>query len=355
MHALTYTLYIKIKHLIERTFIMNFNFLTMSLRHGLFHNEGDGISCYLPGSAISICFYGKELKVEVEDLSNNGKSWLNIYIDDLPVRVIRIDPEKKCYLLADDLEDAIHTVTLEKRTEAVFGRIKFLNLTAENGRFVNPPNSRPHKIMVIGDSITCGYGNEAQIPSDCDASRENNGQAYSSLIGRLLNAETLIVGASGSGCYQNYGGSKEGRMSDYFMDTICPDLDQNSIDPFNPEVIVINLGTNDWSAPINPSDYIQRYRELVDFIRNRYPMAELFCVIGPMSLGASPHLEALVNTITKDGDNHIHFMEFPLINRMEDGTGGDGHPSIKKHRQMAIQLAERICKQCSDFTFIPFE
>jgi lysophospholipase L1-like esterase len=332
---------------------MNFNFITMSLRHGLFHDEGDGISCFLPGSALSVRFQGKELKVDVEDLSNNGKSWLNIYIDDLPVRVIRIDPEKKCYHLADDLEDTIHTVTLQKRTEAGFGNLKFVDLTAENGHFIAPPDPRPHQLLIIGDSITCGYGNEAQIPCDCDASRENNALAYSSLIGELLNAETLIVGASGTGCFQNYGGTKDGRMSDYFINIICPDLDQRSIDPFSPEVVVINLGTNDWSVPINPSDYIQRYRELTDFIRNRYPLAELFCVIGPMSLGPSPYLEALVKTINEEGDSHVHFMEFPPINRLEAEMGGSGHPSVKKHRQMAIQLAEKICQVCKNYNIAP--
>ncbi|MFT4143965.1 MAG: GDSL-type esterase/lipase family protein [Mobilitalea sp.] len=332
---------------------MNFNFLTTSLRHGLFHDEGDGISCFLPGSAITVCFQGKDLKAEIEDLSNNGKSWLNIYIDNLPVRVIRIDPEKKCYHLADDLEDTLHTVTLQKRTEAGFGTLKFINLTAENGHFTAPPAPRPHQILFIGDSITCGYGNEAQIPSDCDASRENNALAYSSLTGELLNAETLIVGASGTGCFQNYGGTKEGRMSDYFIDTICPDLDSKAMDPVHPEVIVLNLGTNDWSAPINPTDYLQRYRELVDFIRTRYPLAELFCVIGPMSLGASPHLESLVNTINKEGDSHIHFMEFPIINKTEEGIGGDGHPSVAKHRLMAIQLAEKISEVCKNFSLVP--
>lgn len=321
---------------------MAFNFITSSLRHGLFHKESDGISCFLPGSAISVCFQGIEITVHIEDMSNSGKSWLNVYIDDLPVRVMRIDPDNRSYQLADDLEDIPHTITLQKRTEAGFGTIKFVDLTSENGSFLPPPSPRPHRIMVIGDSITCGYGNEAQIPCDCDPSRENNALAYSSLVGDYLNAEVLVVGASGTGCYQNYGGTKEGRMSDYFMETICPDLDQRAMDPFDPEVIVINLGTNDWSVPIDPSDYINRYRQLLQFMRGRYPSQELLCVIGPMNLGPSPYLESLVRSLNEEGDTHIHFMEFPLIRRPEDGMGGSGHPSVKKHQQMAVQLADKI-------------
>lgn len=328
---------------------MSFDFINTSLRHGLFHKEIDGISCFLPGSAISVCFQGQEITLSIEDVSKSGKSWLNIYIDALPVRVMRIDPDNQVYQLADDLEDIPHTLTLQKRTEAGFGTIKFTDLTTENGTFLTPPSPKPHRIMIIGDSITCGYGNEAQIPCDCDASRENNAFAYSSLLGNFLNAETLIVGASGTGCYQNYGGSKEGRMTDYFMETICPDLDREALDPFEPEVIVVNLGTNDWSAPIDPADYTDRYRNLTDFIRSRYPAAELFCVIGPMNLGPSPYLEALVKTLKEEGDTHIHFMEFPLIKRPEDGMGGSGHPSIKKHHQMAVQLSDYIKQICNDF------
>ena len=72
-----------------------------------------------------------------------GKSWLNVYIDDLPVRVMRIDPDNRLYQLADDLEDAPHTLTLQKRTEAAFGSIKFTDLTTENGAFLSPPAPLP--------------------------------------------------------------------------------------------------------------------------------------------------------------------------------------------------------------------
>jgi lysophospholipase L1-like esterase len=325
---------------------MSFDFLTMSLRHGLFHKEQDGISCFLPGSAISVRFQGREITAGIEDIEKCGKSWINIYIDDLPVRVMRIDPDNRLYQLADDLEDIPHTLTLQKRTEAAFGSLKFTDLTAENGLFMCPPSPLSRKILVIGDSITCGYGNESQVPCDCDASRENNASAYSTLLGQYLSAETLIVGASGTGCYQNFGGSKEGRMSDYFINTICPYLDQKAIDIFHPDVIVINLGTNDWSAPINPSDYINQYRKLTDFIRSRYPFTELFCVIGPMNLDPSPYLETLVHTLREEGDARIHFMEFPLIRRPEDGMGGQGHPSVKKHDQMAQQLSKMIRQVC---------
>lgn len=330
---------------------MKFDFIPMSRRQGLFHQEEDGISCFLPGSAVSVRFQGMEITAEIEDMTVNGKTWINVYIDNLPVRVIRIDPENRFYQLADDLEDCPHTLTLQKRTEAAFGCIKFVNLTAESGFFLDPPAPLPHQIMFIGDSITCGYGNEAQIPSDCDASRENNALAYSSLTGQYLNAETLIVGASGTGCYQNYGGTKEGRMSDYFIETICPYLDHKAIDPFNPEVIIINLGTNDWSAPINPSDYTKRYQELIAFIRNRYPSAEIFCIIGPMNLSPSPYLSALVNDLRDKGDSQIHFMEFPLINRLIDGMGGSGHPSVEKHAKMADQLSAAISQIIPGFTY----
>ncbi|AYB47732.1 SGNH/GDSL hydrolase family protein [Paenibacillus lautus] len=326
---------------------MKFDFSTSSLRHGLFHQEPDGISCFLPGSALTVRFQGREITAEIEDVNGEGKSWLNVYIDDLPVRVMRIDPDNRLYQLADDLEDAPHTLTLQKRTEAAFGSIKFTDLTTENGAFLSPPAPLPHRLLIIGDSITCGFGNEAQIPCDCDASRENIALAYSSLTGQLLKAETLIVGASGTGCYQNFGGGKEGRMSDYFMKIICPDLDQEAMDPFHPEFVVVNLGTNDWSAPIEPADYLEQYRKLTGFIRNRYPSVPLFCAIGPMTLCPAPHLKALVKSLNEEGDDNIHFVEFPLIKRPEDGMGGCGHPSVKKHRQMAEHLAATIRQVCS--------
>lgn len=321
---------------------MNYDFISNSVREGMFLKAGDGISCSLPGSAVSIRFYGQEVTISVKDLSETGKSWVNVFIDDLPVRVFRVDPENEEYLIADDLPMGEHTLTLQKRTEAVFGTILFKSFTIPNGKILPPPKPRQKHLLLIGDSITCGFGNEADIPSDVDASRENFAITYGYLTARMLDADILACAASGTGLYQNFAGGKVGRMSDFFMGEFCKMLDECAIDPFMPDAAVINLGTNDWSAPIRPEDYTARYTEMVEFFRERYPNVPLICAIGPMNMEPSKIVADFVACHREKGDINTHFLEFPIICREKDGFGGAGHPFPKKHQEMAAVLSQAL-------------
>lgn len=330
---------------------MNFDFINNSLREGMFLKEEKGISCSFPGSAVTIRFHGQSISVFMEDLSNSGKSWINVQIDDFAPRVFRVDPENETceYQLADDLSQGIHTLTLQKRTEAAFGSLLLKSFSLPEGEALPPPPARKRHLLMIGDSITCGFGNEAQIPCDTDASRENYALTYGYLASRNLDADILSCSASGTGVYQNFGGEKKGRMSDFFMESFCPQLDTQAIDPFYPDAAVINLGTNDWSAPITVGQYTQRYEQMLDFFRKRYPDIPLICAIGPMNFGPAPALTALVDKRQKSGDRNIHYLEFPMILRPQDGFGGAGHPSVVKHQAMAEMLTQKLCEICPVF------
>ncbi len=323
---------------------MTASILQYTLREGLFYKEGNGISCSLPGSAITVRFTGKSVCVFLKDLSGAGKNWMNAWIDDLPPRVFRVDPEKETdeYQIADDLDCGEHILILQKRTEAAFGSLLIEDISTPDGLLLPPPAAPRHWLLLIGDSITCGFGNEAQIPHDTDASRENFALTYGCMAARQLGMGVLSCSASGSGVYQNFGGGKEGRMSDYFMDHFCRDLDERAIDPFRPAAALINLGTNDWSAPVTDAQFEGKYRELLRFFRHRYPQVPLICSIGPMNFNPSPVLCGLTRKLRQNGDSHIYFLEFPEIRRSVDGFGGDGHPSVRKHASMAQILVQKL-------------
>lgn len=326
-----------------------------SLREGLFTEEAGGLACSLPGSAVTIRFRGQSISALIQDLSHSGKSWINVWIDALAVRAFRVDPENETgeYQLADDLPPGEHVLTLQKRTEAAFGSILLKGFLIPDGALLPPPPAPARRLLMIGDSITCGFGNEAQIPSDVDASRENYALTYGYLASRRLGAAVLSCSASGTGVYQNYGGEKRGRMSDFFMETFCPALDGQALDPFLPDAAVINLGTNDWSAPITEAQYAGRYGELLDFFRARYPRVPLICAIGPMNMGPAPALSALVDRRRQSGDFNLHFLAFPPIQRPADAFGGAGHPSAGKHRAMAELLAQKLRRACPAFADDP--
>ena len=51
-------------------------------------------------------------------------------------------------------------VRLYRRTEASFGVTRFLGVELGGGKLLAPPPAAARRIEVVGDSVTCGYGNE---------------------------------------------------------------------------------------------------------------------------------------------------------------------------------------------------
>ena len=60
-------------------------------------------------------------------------------------------------------------------------------------------------MLIIGDSITCGYGVEGDVEDEifCTA-KENPSKAYSLLTAQELNAEYQIVAWNGKGVISAY-------------------------------------------------------------------------------------------------------------------------------------------------------
>jgi hypothetical protein len=65
----------------------------------------------------------------------------------------------------------VYTLQIEKRTEALFGAVRFSGFEFEDSTQVLPVVPKTGlKMVFVGDSITCGYGNEGTSP--CHFSRD---------------------------------------------------------------------------------------------------------------------------------------------------------------------------------------
>ncbi|MFC5470647.1 SGNH/GDSL hydrolase family protein [Cohnella suwonensis] len=298
------------------------------------------------GSSIAISFKGTEVRALLKPVqSGMADNWVNIVIDDQEPVPVKIDKENS-YLLALNLANEVHTVEIFKRTEPMVGELQFMGFELPEGaELLEPPSRHEHKIEIIGDSITAGYGNEAaSIEDGFQASQENHYLAYGPIAARSLNAELIALAWSGKGMYQNYGGVRDIQMPELYRRTL-PSRSESSWDFHSrvPDVVVINLGTNDFSVDtIDPSQYVAEYKRFVEFIRTNYPDAHLFCTIGPMNRKPAEFIEGIVSELNRAGDERIYFYEFPPQNVEKNGVGGDWHPSLKTHAIMAELLAAEI-------------
>lgn len=166
---------------------------------------------------------------------------------------LKVEANRTVYPLASGLESGKHhRIVLFKRSEGSRGTVRFKGFQLSKNAQVFPPTIPNRKILVIGDSITCGYANEAASVNEGNTVENENGyMAYAPIAARKLNAELIMVCWSGRGMYRNRQKNNDtAETIPVLFDRTLPESQTPKWDHsrFIPNVVVINLGTNDKST-----------------------------------------------------------------------------------------------------------
>lgn len=245
------------------------------------------------------------------------------------------------HVLISGLPLGEHTLQLLRRSEPLFGPSELSAVWVEGGELLT---ARPalRTIEVLGDSISCGYGNETDHPSVAfTVETENHFQAYVSLLARAVDAEVSTLAWSGRGVVRNYADAPEPLMPELYG-CILPEVPSVAW-PFDDEValVVVHLGTNDFTTPgPDPDVFIAGYTSLLETIRARRPNAPILCCIGPMlapltQKRARAAIERAVVERRASGDENVAYYAVQTPNR---APGSDEHPSLATHAAMAAEL-----------------
>jgi lysophospholipase L1-like esterase len=311
-----------------------------------------GPRCAWAGSSIVAKFRGTALNVS---LKSSGSDQFQVVIDGMPASVLTTSKDATLYRVASGLADQEHTVELFKRTEPLVGQVQVLGLQLEKGRrLLALPTRRDRRIEFVGDSITCGYGNEAANQNEhFSPGTENNYLAYGALAARDLGAEYAAIAWSGKWLFGP-------NAIPLLYDQALPGDAQSKWDfsSWVPQAVVVNLGTNDF-GPRNPTEqeWQEAYRAFIQTLRKNYPQCHVFCAVGSMMSDSYPpgrkalstirqYTTGLVEAFRKAGDKKIHYVEFDAQDP-KNGLGGDWHPSLRTHRLMADRLVAAVRKELS--------
>lgn len=255
------------------------------------------------------------------------------------------------HVLAEGLPPGVHQVELYRRTEANQGESEFFGFDFGGGEALEPPPPRAKRLEIIGDSNTCGYGNEGEGPS-CRFSpdTENHYLTYGAIAARELGAELSTLCWSGKGVVCNYGDgptSCEEPMPVY-LDRVLPERPTSFWDysKYQPHAVVINLGANDISTKVDPTqaEFEFAYARLLERMRERYPSAWILATLGPMfpeRVFLKTYIANAVQRRTEAGDQRVATLDLPASNPA-NGFGCDSHPSLRTHEDMAEALAAAL-------------
>ena len=310
-----------------------------------------------PGVQIIAAFEGTSLRMMAKPRSG----YFMAQIDEAePFKVAFRGERDSVVSLATALPDSRHTVRLMYIIEGYEMYPEFWGFLLDEGRSLAEPPALPsRKIEFVGNSITCGYGNEGYDKFEhFEYETENHYYSYASITARSLGAQHWVVARSGIGAYRNYNGPKTGNPEsnmpvqyEYTGYALHPGFRQEAtflsekwdFSRYQPDVVCINLGTNDLST--NNYDLTllkQGYQKLYQMVREHNPQAKIVLLTGSMLYNqeqreAQQLLNEVMNEARQAGDKEVYRFDMTQI-MSDEGYGNDWHPNIRQDEKMASEL-----------------
>lgn len=290
------------------------------------------------GVGAVVRFTGTGASVTLDD---HGR-WFTVVVDGAVQQPLKTTGGAQTYPLAAGLAPGEHTIELYRRTEGSFGETAILGFTIDGELLAPPPVTR--RIELIGDSITAGYGDEGVAPCSFSAETENHYLTYGAIAARALAAELHTIAWSGKGVIYNFGDDKTDPLPNLYDRLQATDGAPWDFS-WQPDVVAINLGTNDFSTGGDPPEatFVGAYVTFLTHLRAVYPNAQIL-LLAPSLFGGevdlvAGYLESVVAARHGAGDLAVDFAD---INVQWLGSGCDGHPDLATHAAMADNLIAEL-------------
>ncbi len=245
-------------------------------------------------------------------------------------------------LIVEGLADKRHRVEVIKVTESdrpiLFDSII---LSGKDAAFNSPPFNSPRRIEFIGDSMTAGYGVLANHTETAyNTYQQDSSYSYAFLTAEQFNADARYICISGKGIACNCEGNYEDvKTGEYYnrqtrLGGVCND-------GWEPQVVVINIGTNDCCGNAKDEEFIPAANDLLEKVRARYNNAEIIWMYGFMTQRFSDTIREVIRR-RSETDKKVHFLYVDSIAGNELETGAAGHPNVRGSIRAAKELYKKI-------------
>lgn len=332
---------------------------------------------YFTASGFEVAFYGTSLTATFFSTNYNvvGKqAYLVAFVDgdDSPTHgtTFILNEQNKEITLVSGLEYGYHTVKVLKRSEASDSDTALSNLSTD-GYFTNAPLGKDFKIQFIAASSSTGYGNLGSLSVPKSTDNSDGLQAFAFLTSYMLDADVSIFSASGWGATRgwNTGGavSQTQTIPEAFQyiainssNTVFTSGGKWDMSNYVPDVIVVNLGTNDFNAnnysslseelqKVQSDLFIDTYTYFLRVLNNSYPDAIIIVAYGLMGeqnvLGGFT-LQVIANANEAIGSSVVYPFIMEAAGSGGNPYGSNYHPNV----QTSINVAEDLSALITSLT-----
>ena len=254
------------------------------------------------------------------------------------------------------------TIKLVRETEEKYGAFTALSLDmGYHGELGDKPLDKAAYIEFLGDSITSGLGSLCGYLSDdgleikneqtststgkhkCGDSNDETSlcqdatNSYAYLAAESLGADCSLVSYSGIGVTAGF------TMSEYFTyASKCRNEQYNFTTARKPDLVVINLGTNDSFKNADTEAFKTEVKALIKQVRTAYGEdTEILWATGLMSNeDKDAYKTYAAAAISELGYANVHHFD----GLTEGRSGHNGHPTKDQQKTAAQQLVNEIAK-----------
>ncbi len=296
-----------------------------------------------PGVNVQASFTGTQASMVVNNASGNNR--VTVVVDGGAPRTLAMVSGQSTVSLVSGLASAAHDIVIWRNTEASPGGLTtFTGLTGftSGAGLLAPPSAPARRIEMVGDSLSVGAGVEgdATCTGGIDA-YTNNYLAYGSVAARALSADVVTIAYSGIGVYRNYGETTPTAASLTMprrYPYAIPDTLLWDFSLYQPHVVVINLGTNDFGAGDPGTPFESAYVSFVQSVRVKYA-GSYFILIDMYGGARLTRLNSVLTTLKNGGESKVEVLS---LNAAQNNLGCNQHPNIAGQQAMGTTLAARI-------------
>lgn len=330
----------------------NYDFDTEVLFLGRTYKSEDACWFNWTNSGFEIKFKGSGAEaVLVSDVKDDQhKAYVKVYVDGVPYKKISLESASQRVVLAENLdstqEHTLRAVMISGNNKSATAGVSEIVLTDGEKLAPSVLDSNVLKMEIIGDSISIGYGILGGADDELWTTQTEDGTlTYAALAARAFGMEYNVIGASGRGVYMNIGGTTEGTIPSVYtqVDGYRGNENEWNFDNFAPDVIVINLGTNDSSNSttlLKSEDLKAAIKEFLTTVRQKNPDAVIIWAYGAMTSSRSPIIQSVIKEFNDAGDKNMHFLSLTKITSEQTGT--HGHPNLAGAQAHAEVLIDKI-------------
>ncbi|MBO5714471.1 MAG: Ig-like domain-containing protein, partial [Clostridia bacterium] len=285
------------------------------------------------GTAIEFEFYGTQLAISTKLVQGEAVA-VRIFIDGDNQGIFTkiTNTSFQNITLAENLSNTAHKARIVKASPQDIGVFSIRNIYAES--FAKTTAKSNLLIEFVGDSITVGYsildnGQGSQNVNNTDVTK-----TYAYTIAKNLNADFSFVCTQGIAVNTTpYLGTSMIQLYKWYS----ANNKVGYTHPKSPDVVVINLGTNDGTyLANNPSHNLSTdFYMLLNLIRGKHDDAYIILTYGMMSVNSTV-LSAINSAIDDFDDEKVSFVT------PASPSGEGGHPNQAVNDKTAEILTEYI-------------